>query len=211
MMSIYADIKNKAYDMGAFKYEPIIRRQAVILGFVPPTRTCSLNLAGSTTVIEGVRYLSSYFPQIGDTVWVDIKGGDLLVIGAMEGVWVSYTSPSILGMSPGTQQARYHRDGQTCIFNFNFHWTGTNGTGTPFAVQLPFYHTPLIDETVGSMKYTHSSGAHQPGSCYMEDSQPYIFFIGTAGIVSGGFGLGVTPNSGSRLTATITYEVSLGA
>lgn len=65
---------------------------------VPPT--CSVTLAGSSTQIDGVRYLSSYTPVLGDTVVVLRQNGSPLVIGhtadigtitASTGGWVQAT------------------------------------------------------------------------------------------------------------------------
>lgn len=210
-MSVYADLKNKAYEMGGFNYEPIKRRQATIVAFNPINRTCSIKLANSPITIEDCGYIDSYFPVTGETVWCDIKGCDILVVGTLEGVWIPYTAP-LTAMSPGTQQARYKRRGQTCHFNFTFHWSGASAHGVVFALQLPFYHTPMSEETTGSMKFIDgATGRHIPGVCFVLDAQPFLFFVGPNGIVSGNFGLGATVVNDSWLTATITYEVSLGA
>lgn len=57
----------------------ISRRQATVTGTWGTTVT--ITFAGDATEIHGVHYLASYSPTVSDVVWVDIKGGDLLIIG----------------------------------------------------------------------------------------------------------------------------------
>lgn len=57
----------------------ISRRQAVVTDTSGSTVT--ITFPGDTTEIDGVHYLDSYSPTVSDVVWVDIKGGDLLIIG----------------------------------------------------------------------------------------------------------------------------------
>lgn len=62
---------------------PLVLDQGVIADVnhtdVPPT--CSITLAGSSTQIDAVRYLTSYTPVIGDTIVVLRQNGSPLVIG----------------------------------------------------------------------------------------------------------------------------------
>ena len=60
----------------------ISRRKAEITDIDAVAGTVSIQLFGSDSSLGGVSYLASYRPVIHDDVWVDIKGGDPLVIGS---------------------------------------------------------------------------------------------------------------------------------
>ena len=51
-----------------------------------PPQSLTLTLAGSSTTVAGIRYLSSYSPTVGDTVVCSKYGTDLVVLGGMSGV-----------------------------------------------------------------------------------------------------------------------------
>lgn len=55
--------------------------QAVVSAVI--NHTLELLLPGNTVAIGGVRYLSSYVPEVADVVWVLKNGPDLLVIGSL--------------------------------------------------------------------------------------------------------------------------------
>lgn len=59
----------------------------------PPT--VSLNLSGDTTAIDGVRYLISYSPLVGDVVALLKTGPDLFVLGAYAQGASSWTTPTL--------------------------------------------------------------------------------------------------------------------
>lgn len=48
--------------------------------------TMTVQLAGDTTSVSGVRYLGHYPPKVGSAVWIDTDGADLLCIGAVAGL-----------------------------------------------------------------------------------------------------------------------------
>lgn len=62
----------------------ITRRQGVIqaINGTPPT-SVDVQLGGSGVTIPSVKFLNSYIPIPSDTVWVDLKGTDPLVIGSV--------------------------------------------------------------------------------------------------------------------------------
>src|ERR1700691_2926524 len=51
-----------------------------------PPQSLTINVAGSSNGTAGIRYLSSYSPTVGDTVMMSKYGGDLVVLGGMNGV-----------------------------------------------------------------------------------------------------------------------------
>jgi hypothetical protein len=57
--------------------------QGTVVATSPTTSppTASITLSGSTTQVDGVRFLSSYSPQVNDTVQVLKQGGSLLILG----------------------------------------------------------------------------------------------------------------------------------
>lgn len=62
----------------------LVLRQAVVASHTAgPPASVGITLGGSSTVVTGVRYLASYTPADGDTVWVLRNGGDLLVLGKL--------------------------------------------------------------------------------------------------------------------------------
>ena len=68
------------------------RRQALITAVDTATQTVSIQLGGDTTVLTGIATLLSYAPRVGDVVWVDQVGPDLLVLGA-QGIANVTTTP----------------------------------------------------------------------------------------------------------------------
>lgn len=50
-----------------------------------PPQSLTLNVSGSTSGTPGIRYLATYMPTVGDTVMCSKYGGDLVVIGGMNG------------------------------------------------------------------------------------------------------------------------------
>lgn len=213
-MTIGRDLKNKEYDIARLKESMVSRRQGEIVSADPPNKCCAIKLADSPITIPKVKYLSGYYPIPGDVVWVDIKGGDPLVVGQVGGydLWVQY-SPTLFNMSPGTAIARYKRRGMQCEVGFHFKWSGLSGTGALFSFTLPFFHTTLMPSKPGAMHFLDdSTGAHQAGICFIDDGVSTVLFVGPSGIVSGNFGLaGVAVNTNDELSCSLSYEVSEGA
>lgn len=56
-------------------------RQGVVQSLSTGPSRVTVRLGGSTVDIAGVRYLASYGPAIGDTVWIVVDGPSLLVLG----------------------------------------------------------------------------------------------------------------------------------
>lgn len=59
----------------------------------PPT--VSINLSGDTTQIDGVRFLESYSPVVGDVLAIAKTGPDLLILGAYAQGASSWTTPTL--------------------------------------------------------------------------------------------------------------------
>lgn len=211
-MTIANDLKNKHYALITPAYEPIERRQAVVFEFDGATRTCTVFLAGSERPIPDVKFLNSYFPVPGDTVWVDIKGVDMMIVGtALNYEWQAYNT-TLTGMSPGNHGQIFDRQGANCSVDFNFQWTGTSGTATVFGFTLPFPASGTMLEYVGSMHFLDdSTGAHKAGICYVKANTQKVEFVGPTGIVSGNFGLdSVLVAADDTLVCTIDYQVAPG-
>jgi hypothetical protein len=58
-------------------------RQATVVALGAAPGTVNVKVAGSTT-IPGARYLETYVPRVGDTVWALRNGPDTLVVGALK-------------------------------------------------------------------------------------------------------------------------------
>jgi len=56
-------------------------RQAVVVGKHTTPKYIDIQIAGDTNTLPQVKYLNSYNPSIGDTVWVITNGADILCIG----------------------------------------------------------------------------------------------------------------------------------
>lgn len=56
-------------------------RQAYVANYNSSAKTIDIQIAGDTNTLPSVKYLHSYSPQTGDTVWVLTQGADVLCIG----------------------------------------------------------------------------------------------------------------------------------
>jgi len=56
-------------------------RQGYVTNYNSSTKTIDVQIAGDTNTLPDVKYLHSYSPQTGDTVWLLSFGADLLCIG----------------------------------------------------------------------------------------------------------------------------------
>jgi hypothetical protein len=67
-------------------------RQGVITAINASDNSCSLNLSGDTsTVVAGVKCLTTYQPVVGDTIWLLKSGTDLIGIGKVgQGTFTAY-------------------------------------------------------------------------------------------------------------------------
>lgn len=59
----------------------------------PPT--VSITLSGDTAVIDGVRFLESYSPTVGDTVAISKMGSDILILGAYAVGATGWNAPTL--------------------------------------------------------------------------------------------------------------------
>jgi len=59
----------------------LVRVQATVTAVSTGSHTCSVTFGASTVVVPGVKYMPHYVPSVGDICWVDLNGGDPLVIG----------------------------------------------------------------------------------------------------------------------------------
>ena len=76
------DIKDLVDALQSVAPDPAVKlRQGVIQSV--QTSSVTLTIGGSATAVSGVKYLSSYSPTVGDTVWLATDGRDWLVIGKL--------------------------------------------------------------------------------------------------------------------------------
>lgn len=100
-------------------FDPLTARKGVVTAIAttatPPT--ISITISGDTTVIDGVRFWSSYTPQVGQTVTLGKQGSDIWAMGSIVdlpaasdgGGWTTATLGSGFshnGNSGGTVQYR---------------------------------------------------------------------------------------------------------
>jgi hypothetical protein len=61
---------------------PTLRlRQAYVVASNNSPKTVDIQIAGDTNTLPSVKYLHSYAPQVGDTVFVLTNGSDILCLG----------------------------------------------------------------------------------------------------------------------------------
>lgn len=56
-------------------------RQGYVYHYDSTNKVLDIQLAGDSNILPGVKYLHSYAPQTGDTVWLLTSGSDILCIG----------------------------------------------------------------------------------------------------------------------------------
>ena len=56
-------------------------RQGYVASHDSGAKTIGVRIAGDSNILPGVRYLKSYSPTVGDTIWLLNSGADLLAIG----------------------------------------------------------------------------------------------------------------------------------
>jgi hypothetical protein len=61
---------------------PTLRlRQAYVVATNNSPKTVDIQIAGDTNTLPSVKYMHSYAPQVGDTVFVLTNGADILCLG----------------------------------------------------------------------------------------------------------------------------------
>ncbi len=61
---------------------PTLRlRQAYVVASHNSPKRVYIQIAGDTNTLPSVKYLHSYAPQVGDTVFILTNGADILVLG----------------------------------------------------------------------------------------------------------------------------------
>ena len=61
---------------------PTLRlRQAYVVALHNSPKRVDIQIAGDTNTLPSVKYLHSYAPQVGDTVFVLTNGADILCLG----------------------------------------------------------------------------------------------------------------------------------
>jgi hypothetical protein len=56
-------------------------RQAYVTASNNSPKSVDIQIAGDANILPGVKYLKSYNPTVGDTVWLLTNGSDLILIG----------------------------------------------------------------------------------------------------------------------------------
>jgi hypothetical protein len=61
---------------------PTLRlRQAYVVATNNTPKTVDIQLAGDTNTLPSVKYIHSYAPQVGDTIFILTNGSDILCLG----------------------------------------------------------------------------------------------------------------------------------
>jgi hypothetical protein len=61
---------------------PTLRlRQAYVVATSNSPKTVDIQIAGDTNTLPSVKYIHSYAPQVGDTIFVLTNGSDILCLG----------------------------------------------------------------------------------------------------------------------------------
>lgn len=82
--SIKSDVQRRLVQRLDKPTDPTIvhRRQGVIVSYNSGTKTAVVAIGGNTaSPISEVHHLAWYTPSPGDTVWIDFKENDALIIG----------------------------------------------------------------------------------------------------------------------------------
>lgn len=74
---------------------PLRRRMGKVTA-IGSNYTISVQIAGSTTTITGVRYFNHYAPKVGSQVWLDTDGRDWIAIGAIAGLGGAVPSVKVM-------------------------------------------------------------------------------------------------------------------
>lgn len=143
MSDIHGQARDFARLMGPPKgTQPLFLRQGIVAGI--EMGTVALYFSDNTFAAGGVSFLTSYQPQIGDTVWVVKNGPDNIVLGPVQG--------------SGSEAESWHYIGQTEIGEpaFENGWTNFGGAYENAA----FYMDPDgIVHLKGLIKFPTASGA----------------------------------------------------
>lgn len=61
---------------------PTLRlRQAYVVATNNSPKTVDIQIAGDTNTLPSVKYIHSYAPQVGDTIFILTNGSDILCLG----------------------------------------------------------------------------------------------------------------------------------
>ncbi len=66
---------------GTDNFPSLRLRQAVVETFNSGAKTLDIQLAGDSNILPSIKYLDSYTPQTGDTIFVLTNGADILCLG----------------------------------------------------------------------------------------------------------------------------------
>jgi len=80
------DFQKVAEAIASSSQAPAFRRRMGTVSAINAGYTIDVTIAGSSTVITGVRYFNHYAPKVGAQVWLDTDGQDWIAIGAVAGL-----------------------------------------------------------------------------------------------------------------------------
>lgn len=141
-------------------------RQAEVTAIDWPSFTLSCKIDGSSTSVSGIPFLNSFFPVVGNHVWLyKINEASFLGFGSAQGnVWIAPTlnSPWVNYDNAGTWQvARYRREGSNIIRIEGLIKTTANITPISTIFTIPVGYRPpqnLVTAQWGSGVGAESSG-----------------------------------------------------
>ena len=151
-----------AYDavIAQFANTPGLRLRQGTVSAINSGYTLTVTIAGATTSVSGVKYLSTCAPVVGGGVWLLTDGRDLIALDSVEKGWNAYTptlTPASGAITTSSAVGRWKRLGGTVLVSAAATIT-TAGTGAgALSVSLPFTAANLTTGYVGAGRETAST------------------------------------------------------
>lgn len=202
---------------------PVSRRQGTITAVnTGPPRSVDVNLGASGITLPGCRYLASYFPVVGDAVFVDFLGTDPFAIGTVGpgSAWPTYTpiwTSSGGATGGGSMIAAWQLIGRTLDVQGDFAYTG--GMTLPagnYGLSLPAGMTAVTARGGISSFQPGVAHYHAVGNRWVGTVSPA--YAGAAGVklsiqwhgIVGAWGqnIPVAPAAGDLITFSIRLELT---
>lgn len=132
--------------------------------------TVSVTVGGSTTSATSVPYLTSYYPAVGDVVWLVPMAGDLLVIGSTTRKEYKTYTPTWSGtgfvLGSGVSTGRYTLDGDSLTVVAQLVLNGTTmPTSGALFFSLPSGMSVAAMQRVGQANLTKNASNDYLGKC----------------------------------------------
>ena len=132
---------------------PLKRRMGKVVS-INTNYTINVQIAGSTYLIQNVRYFNHYAPKVGSQVWLDTDGRDWIAIGAIAGLGGQVPSVKVYrtaDLSVATGATFTTVPWQTTDFDPWGMWTG--GTNIVAPISGRYLVTAQIEWTGNATSY----------------------------------------------------------